>query len=277
MISIILLVISLLHYIRVSNTAAVSCCDVCDCFYRSNQMYVDCSYKSIDTLPINIPTDVVYLRLNGNSITEVVPFTYKLDNLVTLYYHNNPITSVHTNAFVNTPNLTMLLLHWTYISNITENMFNSTATIETLWLNNCNIASIHVNAFNTLVNLKELTLYNNQIATLEDGLFLYNNGLKYLYIQGNKQLQTPTCCQLCGLSTERVSDMVWSNTEYDTRLQCGCSSTAVTCNTISSSCFSSCNEFAFGSASDRYHSLSTMLYACILVATTILCNNILYT
>ena len=200
-------------------------CETCNCFWRSNKKYIDCSGMGLTSIPSGINTWVHNLALQGNEIedlgltTTLGPET--LDGLEHINLSNNPILNVSAGFFDVVPNLKSLMLHHTEIQTLPSDIFDPLTQLKWLWLNNNQLKRLHVNTFKKLTELYELYLQDNDLVYIFDTLFSSQKKIRHIYLHGNEiGSEAPSCCKMCGLPDG--VDVKWGSVPQDEEMSCGC-------------------------------------------------------
>ncbi|CAF4552897.1 unnamed protein product [Rotaria sp. Silwood1] len=117
----------------------LNCPNECSCkrSYDLKNNYVNCSYRQLTKIPLNIPSSTTHLYLNNNQIKFI-------DNNLT--YLNN---------------LKYLTLANNYLDYLSNNDFSTMINMEHLDLSSNHIQNIQSKTFTNMINLKKLYLHNN--------------------------------------------------------------------------------------------------------------------
>ena len=239
------------------NSADVACEDVCNCYHRRIGMnndkkfyIIDCSNLGLDTFPSDFPLTSTHILLNGNNFDIVGTGSNTfgvtgriLPNIREIYLHNNPITSIDANTFDNCRRAHTLLLHHTSLTTIPSGLLINMVYLKYFWINDALLTSIPSGSFDGLPKLSEVYLYGNDLSTLDVGLFKDSPNLKEILVHQNPSLESPTCCNLCGVPEKTY--IRWGNEKDATKLECGCSGTT----TCADCTYSSCTTYTFSAAS----------------------------
>lgn len=245
--------------IVIESEAKKGACVTCNCYWRNDRKYVDCSYLGLTNIPEGISLKTSRLYLNGNNITNVGETSTfgpsLLPKLRVLHLHNNPIQMITDDAFKNVANINTLLLHYTNVSIIPNKLLSNLTSLRYIWINNANLNKIESDAFNGMHKLQQLLLNNNNISHLPSGAFRDLPKLSILHLY-NTDLETANCCNLCNLPTG--VDLKWGTVPMGQQLSCGCSG-PVNCSSSATSdlmCFQSgCSTYTFNSSFSLMHSL----------------------
>ena len=253
--TIILMLVLLLLLHDMCNSSDIACEDVCNCYYRrigmnNDKKYyiIDCANLGLDAFPSDFPLTATHILLNGNNFAVIGSNTFgmpgrTLPDIREIYLHNNPITSIDANTFVNCLRIHTLLLHHTSLTTIPSGLLTNMVHLKYFWINDALLTSIPSGTFNGLTKLSEVYLYGNSLKTLDVALFKDSPKLKEILVHDNPSLEAPTCCNLCGVPEKTY--IRWGNEEDSTKLECGCSGT-----TSCADCtYSTCTTYTFSAAS----------------------------
>ncbi|XP_054154675.1 protein slit-like [Oppia nitens] len=158
------------------------CPDVCHC----HGFTVDCSQRSLTSLPKHIPLTVRELRLEQNMIRELPAKAFSpFKQLVSLDLSKNNITTLSSDTFSGLKVLQTLFLFGNQISELPDGVFNGLSSLSILLLNANRLSCIKNDSFTDLSNLNLLSLYDNNIEYLPDGIFDSLNNIKTLHLGRN--------------------------------------------------------------------------------------------
>nr|AIO08202.1 variable lymphocyte receptor C [Petromyzon marinus] len=163
--------------------------DVCICSSAtdSSPETVDCSSKTLATVPTGIPTSTEKLQLDFNQLASIDAKAFhglrhltflsitnnpqlqslpvgvfdKLENLQDLRLSRNQLKSLPPRVFDSLTQLTLLNLEGNQLQSIPEGIFNKLASLQTLYLSNNQLQSVPDGAFDSLTKVEMLQLYNN--------------------------------------------------------------------------------------------------------------------
>nr|AIO08236.1 variable lymphocyte receptor C [Petromyzon marinus] len=162
--------------------------DVCICSSAtdSSPETVDCSSKTLATVPTGIPTSTEKLQLHINQLTSIpdkafhglARLTYlslndnklqslpvgvfdQLKHLKELYLLRNQLTSLPPGVFDRMTKLTYLNLYNNQLQSIPEGIFNKLASLQTLYLSNNQLQSVPNGTFDSLGELQDVKLHGN--------------------------------------------------------------------------------------------------------------------
>nr|AGJ51133.1 variable lymphocyte receptor C [Petromyzon marinus] len=186
--------------------------DVCICSSAtdSSPETVDCSSKTLATVPTGIPASTDKLELQFNQLTSIpgkafhglTRLTYlelsnnklpslpvgvfdQLKNLNELRLSSNKLKSLPPRVFDGLSKLTYLSVGQNQLQSIPEGIFNKLASLQTLYLSNNQLQSIPKGAFDKLTNLQTLDLNNNKLQSVPDGAFDSLGKLDYMTLNNN--------------------------------------------------------------------------------------------
>nr|AIO08191.1 variable lymphocyte receptor C [Petromyzon marinus] len=162
--------------------------DVCICSSAtdSSPETVDCSSKTLATVPTGIPASTEKLQLTYNQLTAVPVNAFKaLTQLTYLELSNNKLQTLPVGVFDRLINLDKLYLSRNQLKSLPPAVFDSLTQLTLLQLNTNQLQSIPKGVFDRLTNLQDLRLSTNQLQSVPDGAFdslaqlsdlqLYNN------------------------------------------------------------------------------------------------------
>nr|6BXC_C Chain C, Variable Lymphocyte Receptor 9 (VLR9) [Petromyzon marinus]6BXC_D Chain D, Variable Lymphocyte Receptor 9 (VLR9) [Petromyzon marinus]6BXE_A Chain A, Variable lymphocyte receptor diversity region [Petromyzon marinus]6BXE_B Chain B, Variable lymphocyte receptor diversity region [Petromyzon marinus] len=98
---------------------------------------VDCSGKSLASVPGGIPTTTQVLYLYDNQITKLEPGVFdRLVNLQQLWLEINQLTSLPAGVFDNLTQLSILNMHTNQLKSIPRGAFDNLKSLTHIWLLN---------------------------------------------------------------------------------------------------------------------------------------------
>nr|ABB21092.1 variable lymphocyte receptor A [Eptatretus stoutii] len=133
---------------------------VCTCNDQTKN--VDCSYKELTAIPINIPADTDRLQL-----------------------HMNKLSSLPSKAFHHLSKLTYLTLSNNQLQALPVGVFDHLVLLDKLVLNDNQLKSLPPGVFDSLTKLTYLTLSQNQLQRVPEGAFDFLEKLKMLQLNDN--------------------------------------------------------------------------------------------
>ncbi|KAL7051773.1 hypothetical protein ACKWTF_004613 [Chironomus riparius] len=127
-----------------------------------------------------------HLFMYGNQLT-TIPSQALVNSpeLLTVDFGNNLIQDISPNAFDNLANLAILSLERNSISRIHTQWFMDKPDLEAVYLDFNSIPAIPVGTFAEANNLRDLGLWNNRIRTINRNSFGNLNNLRTLDLDGN--------------------------------------------------------------------------------------------
>nr|AIO08100.1 variable lymphocyte receptor C [Petromyzon marinus] len=148
--------------------------DVCICSSAtdSSPETVDCSSKTLATVPTGIPASTERLQLTYNQLTAVPVNAFKaLTQLTYISLQNNNLQSLPVGVFDQLKNLNELRLSSNKLKSLPPGVFDKLTKLTVLWLNDNQLQSIPKGAFDKLTKLETLQLLNNKLQSVPDGAF----------------------------------------------------------------------------------------------------------
>nr|AGJ51126.1 variable lymphocyte receptor C [Petromyzon marinus] len=138
--------------------------DVCICSSAtdSSPETVDCSSKTLATVPTGIPASTEFLNLQYNQLQTLPSGVFdQLKDLNELRLANNQLTSLPLGVFDSLTKLTYLNLNDNQLQSIPKGVFDRLTKLEDLRLNENKLRSVPDGAFDSLGKLDYMTLNNN--------------------------------------------------------------------------------------------------------------------
>ncbi|KAI8497199.1 TIR domain [Branchiostoma belcheri] len=155
-------------------------------YYAPYKELVDCSHRSLSSIPDDISNVTTILHLEGNQLTvinqTVLP---QLLMIRELYLNDNNISYVGDMSFNNFISLEILRLDGNNISQINSQGFKFLSNLQELYLNHSGLRYLAANTFQDLVKLQKLHLENNKLKSVPENLFSGLKKLTLLGIHGN--------------------------------------------------------------------------------------------
>nr|AIO08258.1 variable lymphocyte receptor C [Petromyzon marinus] len=148
--------------------------DVCICSSAtdSSPETVDCSSKTLATVPTGIPASTERLQLNYNQLTSIPVNAFKaLTQLTYLSLQNNNLQSLPVGVFDQLKNLNELRLDFNKLKSLPPGVFDRLSKLTWLNLGGNQLQSIPSGAFDKLTNLQTLNLFQNELQSVPDGAF----------------------------------------------------------------------------------------------------------
>ncbi|XP_064607090.1 leucine-rich repeat neuronal protein 1-like [Liolophura sinensis] len=194
----------------------VSCPQECSCSIRMSQYLnverktVDCSWSSLDDIPLGIPLTAQVLILSNNNITSLLnlpefpslleldlssnnlqdissrPMFGRLGSLVSLNISSNNIQEIHHGAFSGLKHMEILDLSFNSLHSIEhQDAFAGLNHLHKLFLTGNQLTSLGKDWLNGMVHLQELHLNQNQISDISEGSVNVLKDLKQLVLSDN--------------------------------------------------------------------------------------------
>ncbi|XP_070557613.1 leucine-rich repeat-containing protein 15-like [Ptychodera flava] len=183
-----------------------------ECSRDDTNKRVDCTYRDLDTIPDNIPSDTKILILKSNKIRQLPPRAFSaLQHLEELYLNQNNIhnisedafdglsilrelhlsgnkelTALPTRVFQPLKNLQVLKLASTGLTLLPQGIFSRLSKLQTLYMTDNYLNQLPVNVFSDLNQLDSLDLYGNFLSDVTPGTFAGLSQLSYLSLANNR-------------------------------------------------------------------------------------------
>nr|AIY70101.1 variable lymphocyte receptor C [Petromyzon marinus] len=148
--------------------------DVCICSSAtdSSPETVDCSSKTLATVPTGIPASTERLQLNYNQLTGIPSTAFQgLTRLTLLSLNENKLTSLPVGVFDKLENLQDLRLTYNQLKSLPPRVFDSLTKLTILYLSTNQLQSVPDGVFDKLGSLERLDLENNKLQSVPDGAF----------------------------------------------------------------------------------------------------------
>nr|AIO08252.1 variable lymphocyte receptor C [Petromyzon marinus] len=148
--------------------------DVCICSSAtdSSPETVDCSSKTLATVPTGIPASTERLELQYNQLTSIPDKSFHgLARLTYLGLSNNKLPFLPVGVFDQLKHLNELRLDRNKLKSLPPRVFDSLTQLTLLNLEQNQLQSIPNGAFDKLVNLETLWLRENKLQSVPDGVF----------------------------------------------------------------------------------------------------------
>ncbi|XP_046604913.1 leucine-rich repeat, immunoglobulin-like domain and transmembrane domain-containing protein 2 [Neodiprion virginianus] len=174
------------------------CSDDCSCKWKNGKQTVECTDRSLTTIPGWIDSETQVLDMSGNKIKVLPKYIFKrlgltnlqrlylrgchidridsealagLTNLVELDLSNNLLTTIPNTSFADTQFLRDLILSHNPIQKVPANALKYTPNLVKLDISNCKINEVDSKAFEGLGLLESLKLNNNKLVNLHPSMF----------------------------------------------------------------------------------------------------------
>nr|AGJ51124.1 variable lymphocyte receptor C [Petromyzon marinus] len=162
--------------------------DVCICSSAtdSSPETVDCSSKTLATVPTGIPASTEKLQLNYNQLTGIPSTAFQgLTKLTYLGLSNNQLQTLPVGVFDQLTELGTLGLANNQLKSLPPRVFDSLTKLTLLNLGENQLQSIPKGAFDMLRNLQTLHLYGNKLQSVPNGTFDSLGELQDVKLHGN--------------------------------------------------------------------------------------------
>ncbi|XP_069793886.1 leucine-rich repeat-containing protein 52-like isoform X4 [Narcine bancroftii] len=161
---------------------AADCPPMCMC----DIFKVNCRSKGLNAFPKSLPLSTRYLDLSDNSISEINSLELNLlSDLVHLDCSYNAISEISSLDFLAGMKLVYLDISYNALKKIGSTTFERLTRLIVLKLNNNKIQEVHQRAFESNIGLRVLDLRNNSLSFLNVSLIKRLHGLKSVYLSGN--------------------------------------------------------------------------------------------
>nr|AIO08113.1 variable lymphocyte receptor C [Petromyzon marinus] len=162
--------------------------DVCICSSAtdSSPETVDCSSKTLATVPTGIPASTERLELDYNQLASIDAKAFHgLRHITFLSLNNNQLQTLPAGLFDQLAELKQLYLQGNQLKSLPPRVFDSLTKLTELQLHTNQLQSIPAGAFDKLANLQTLSLSTNQLQSVPDGAFDSLGKLEVLTINNN--------------------------------------------------------------------------------------------
>nr|AIO08188.1 variable lymphocyte receptor C [Petromyzon marinus] len=188
--------------------------DVCICSSAtdSSPETVDCSSKTLATVPTGIPASTEKLQLNYNQLATLSDTAFRgLTKLTWLNLQYNQLQTLPEGVFAHLTELGNLGLSGNQLTSLPLGVFDSLTQLTLLQLNINQLQSIPEGIFKTLTNLQTLYLSTNQLQSIPKGAFDKLTKLETLHLQTNELQSVPDGAfdSLTKLETTTLSNNPW--------------------------------------------------------------------
>nr|AGJ51097.1 variable lymphocyte receptor C [Petromyzon marinus] len=168
--------------------------DVCICSSAtdSSPETVDCSSKTLATVPTGIPASTDKLELDFNQLASIDAKAFQgLPHLTFLSLNNNKLQYLPVGVFDQLKHLNELYLGQNQLKSLPERVFDKLTKLTLLDLQQNQLQSIPEGIFKTLTNLQTLYLSTNQLQSIPHGAFDHLTKLEDLRLSENKLQSIP--------------------------------------------------------------------------------------
>nr|AGJ51141.1 variable lymphocyte receptor C [Petromyzon marinus] len=194
--------------------------DVCICSSAtdSSPETVDCSSKTLATVPTGIPASTEKLQLHYNQLTGIPSTAFQgLTKLTYLTLNNNQLQTLPVGVFDQLTELGTLVLQYNQLKSLPPRVFDSLTKLTRLDLDRNQLQTIPKGAFDKLTNLQTLDLQSNQLQSIPHGAFDKLTNLQTLDLRNNELQSVPDGAFD---SLAQLSDLQLNNNPWD----CECAS-----------------------------------------------------
>jgi hypothetical protein len=184
-----------------------TCLENCDCFGEEKTV-ADCSRQNLNKIPENLNTNLYYIDLSSNGITEIRMYElsgYKSIRILNL--SNNGINKIYENSFQELVHLKYLYLSENKILHFPSAVFSSNENLQKLYLKGnplsfsdgtsilvsdsityldiafCNLTILPAETFATIPNLVALRLDGNPLTNITTEIFEPLRNLREIYME----------------------------------------------------------------------------------------------
>nr|AGJ51143.1 variable lymphocyte receptor C [Petromyzon marinus] len=162
--------------------------DVCICSSAtdSSPETVDCSSKTLATVPPGIPADTEKLELSSTGLATLSDTAFRgLTKLTWLNLQYNALQTLPPGVFDQLRELKDLYLQYNQLKSLPTGVFDGLTKLTWLNLNTNQLQSIPAGAFDKLTNLQTLNLQLNQLQSAPDGAFDSLTKVEMLQLHNN--------------------------------------------------------------------------------------------
>jgi Leucine-rich repeat (LRR) protein len=166
-----------------------------ECWCDIGGYWIDCSGKSLHSIPSVYFTHVQELVLNDNNITSLERDSFiskEMTELDILALGRCGLQTIELGAFNGLTKLTFLSMRENVIREITGRTFEEMSGLEYLDLQYNNIEHLDADLFSGLINLQSVLLDGNKLLKIHPDLFVGLAKFEALSLSSNEGLQIPT-------------------------------------------------------------------------------------
>ncbi|KAM9311808.1 immunoglobulin superfamily containing leucine-rich repeat protein 2-like [Gastrophryne carolinensis] len=147
---------------------------------------VDCSYRDLIHVPVDLPISLKQLSLSVNYISGLNATSFaNVLKVTSLWLSYNKITAIQPGTFENLTHLMSLDLSHNQLFDFPWNDLSTLEELQLLNLNNNHLVSISAKAFTKSKNLRSLQLSNNRLYSLPEGILEPLSSLSHLQLHAN--------------------------------------------------------------------------------------------
>nr|AGJ51109.1 variable lymphocyte receptor C [Petromyzon marinus] len=162
--------------------------DVCICSSAtdSSPETVDCSSKTLATVPTGIPASTERLELQYNQLANIHAKAFHgLTRLTYLSLNDNKLPSLPVGVFDQLKDLNELHLTYNQLKSLPPRVFDSLTKLTTLSLSTNQLQSVPDGVFDKLGSLERLDLQYNKLQSVPNGTFDSLGELQDVKLHGN--------------------------------------------------------------------------------------------
>ncbi|KAM9753626.1 immunoglobulin superfamily containing leucine-rich repeat protein 2 [Menidia menidia] len=165
----------------------VRCCpELCTCQDKFSHQFVDCAYKGLQEVPVELPSNATTVNLSANKIKALKSKSF--NNIIqvnSLWLGHNEIVIIEPGTLAPLNQLRNLDISGNKIVNFPwEDLQNLTA-LQFLKMNNNEMVNLPKDAFSPLKDLRSLRINNNKFVTIVEGTFSALSSMSHVYIFSN--------------------------------------------------------------------------------------------
>ncbi|XP_077414179.1 uncharacterized protein LOC144043940 [Vanacampus margaritifer] len=202
---------------RVAMLSHMLCPFRCQCFTPAQVL---CADEHMSSVPKNISQEAKEVIIMTSALQYLFPTTFEASpQLSKLIFLNNPLRSIHSQAFQNLTGLEELEISGNpWLEHLFLGTFSKQANLTKLQLNYNRFQTVLPGMFNALKNLESLQMKANIISDLPTLLFRNLPNLQLLDLSLNKiqKVERATFSGLTGLEILKINNNYISNISSDT-------------------------------------------------------------